>query len=215
MINSAKMAIKICKKRSPKHGRKLEMVYEPLKFVDTLGTQKHIVLFYEESVYAHMIAFRFIMNGLSRGEHGIYATEEDTEFIENEMANSGIDVKGFLRKKLLHIYQVPNPIDDPEGVLNGARKIKDRILADAKPPFRIVSRMVPESNTEEQIAAIIEIEHNDHITFNKLQGSLLCPHPVKRIETGKHGEWLVSLLQNHHTAIFAPRSGKGIAFNMR
>jgi hypothetical protein len=75
--------------------------------------------------------------------------------------------------------------------------------------------MVPESNTEEQIAAIIQIECDDHLTFNNLQGSLLCPHPVKRIEPSKHEEWLVSLLQNHHAAIFAPRFGKGIAFNMR
>ncbi len=43
-----------------------------------------------------MIQFRFIENGLLKGQHWIYTTHEDMDIslIENEMTNSGIDVKG-------------------------------------------------------------------------------------------------------------------------
>ncbi len=189
--------------------------YEPMKFIDRLYDRKHIVLFYEEPEYGRAISFRFVNNGLLKEEHSIYATEEDTKFVENEMIDYGIDVEGFKRKSLLHLYQVSNPMDDPEGLSNGVQKIRNRIFADSKPPYRVVSRMIPSVNTKEQMTAIVDLERTDQSNFDKFQGSLLCPFYIGEIEHHKHARRMVDVLQNHHAAIFAPQLGKGIGFNMR
>ncbi|MGB6672411.1 MAG: hypothetical protein WBE34_08255 [Candidatus Nitrosopolaris sp.] len=67
-----------------------------------------------------MIQFRFIKNGLLKGQHGIYTTHKDTEIslIENEMTNSDIDVEGYTKKNLLHIRQIPDPGNYQEGSVN-------------------------------------------------------------------------------------------------
>jgi len=43
---------------------------------------------------------------------------------------------------------------------------------------------------------------------------VLCSYSVEEIEPGKLGKWIEELLQNHHIAIFIPKSGDGIAFNL-
>ena len=49
----------------------------PLRFVNSLDTNKHILLLYNDPEYAKRIEFQFIGNGLAKGEHCVYATEED------------------------------------------------------------------------------------------------------------------------------------------
>lgn len=190
-----------------------------MRFVDALGHSdsiKHIVLLYEEAEYGRMIQFRFIKNGLLKGEHCILTTHEDNiEFIENEMADDNyIDVEYLKKKKLLHIYQITNPMDNQEGELKGCKEIMNTILADSKPPFRLVARAIPEVLTQEQILANINIEHTYHSNFHDFPGYLMCPYPVDKIEPRLHGKWLVKILQNHHAAIFAPKIGEGIGFNI-
>ena len=189
----------------------------PLKFVDTLGYGKHIVLLYEEPEFARLIQFRFINNGLLKGEHCIFTTheqEDNIEFIEKQMTDSDIDVEGFKKKNIIHIYQIPNAADHPEGELKGLKDIMNRILTDPKLPVRIVATANPEISTKEQIAANVNVEHTFHSNFDKFPGSVLCPYLVEKIEPRLHGQWLVDILQNHHAAIFAPKLGEGIAFDM-
>jgi hypothetical protein len=169
--------------------------YYPLKFIDAVNDHKHIVLFYEDRVAAKKIEYRYIKNGLSKGQHCIYTTHADgnnnnnISFIENQMSNiAGIDVEGFKKRNLLHIYKISNPMHNKEGVLKGVEDIMSTILADSKPPFRIVSRLIPEIITEEQIAANIKIESTYHSTFHKFPGILLCPYPVNKIEPSRRGQ---------------------------
>ena len=99
----------------------------PLRFVDTLGDHtcnKHILLLYEDAEYGRKVQFRFIKNGLLKGEHCIFSTPEDNiEFIKNEMTDKyGIDVEYFTKKKnLLHIYKITNPMNNQEGELKGCQ----------------------------------------------------------------------------------------------
>jgi MEDS: MEthanogen/methylotroph, DcmR Sensory domain len=190
----------------------------PLNFIDTLGYGRHAVLLYEDAEFARLIQFRFINNGLLKGEHCIFTTheqEDNIQFIENQMEYNGIDVEGFKRKNLLHIYQIPDPMNHPEGELKGNEDIMNIILADSKQPFRIVARSIPEIKTEGQRVSSISIEYSAHSNFHSFPGSILCHYPVDKIEPRIHGQWLVDILQNHHAAIFAPKSGQGIAFNLR
>src|SRR5574341_2477796 len=117
----------------------------PLKFIDTMDTNQHILLFYSDPKYAKRIEFQFIKNGLARGEHCIYATGEDPSFIKEKMENHGISVESFLRKNLVHVYQTVDPFSHPDGVLAGARSNLEMILKDARPPFRVIAMLIPDT----------------------------------------------------------------------
>src|SRR6266568_7689141 len=190
----------------------------PLKFLNTIVDFKHIVLFYEQPESGRMIQFRFIRNGLLKGQHCIYTTHKDTEIslVENEMTNSGIDVEGYKKTNLLHICQIPDPGSFREGSVKAYDKFVKGILADLKHPsiFRIVSRAIPEVKREEQIVDELDVERTYHSTFDSFGGSLLCSYSVEEIEPRNRGKWIVELLQNHHSAIFLRKSGDGIAFNL-
>ena len=191
----------------------------PLKFLDTIDDYKHIVLFYEEPESGRMIQFRFIKNGLLKGQHSIYTTHKDMDLslIENEMTISGIDVEGYKKTNLLHICQMPDPGNFREGSVKGYDSIVNAILADLKHPsiFRIISRAIPEVKKEEQILDELYVERSYHSSFGSFGGSLLCSYLVEEIEPRKRGKWIAELLQNHHTAIFLRKSGDGIAFNLK
>jgi hypothetical protein len=190
----------------------------PLKFLDTIDDFKHIVLFYEEPESGRAIQFRFIKNGLLKGQHCIYTTHKDMDIplIENEMTNSGIDVESYKKTNLLHICQISDPGSFREGSVKGYDSIVKGILADLKHPsiFRIVSRAIPEVKKEEQIVDELDVERTYHSSFGSFGGSLLCSYLVEEIEPRKRGIWIAELLQNHHTAIFLRKSGDGIAFNL-
>jgi hypothetical protein len=49
-----------------------------------------LYFFYEEPESGRMIQFRFIKNGLLKGQHSIYTTQEDTDIslIENEVVST-------------------------------------------------------------------------------------------------------------------------------
>jgi hypothetical protein len=190
----------------------------PLKFIDTIdqgSSNRHIVLLYEDPEYARMIEFQFVKNGLLKEEHCIITTFEDNiQVIKNEIEDSNIDVEVFKKKNLLHIYQIPCPMNHPEGELKGMEDIRNRIFTGLKPPYRIVSR-APEIKTKQQIESDIIIQRTVHFTYGNFSGSVICSYPVDKIEPKMHGKWLVDILQNHHAAIFAPKLGEGIAFDMR
>lgn len=190
------------------------MQYEATSFVDSIEIGKHVVLFYEKLEYAFMIQFRFINRGLLRGEHCIYAMHGDTKFIEDQMAYSGINVEEFKRKNLLHVYQIRNAMEDPEGALKGSEKIMSRIFADSKPPFRVVSVFVPEIDSEARMAAGLDIEYNFHSSFSNHQCSWLCPYDIGNIEDSMKDLFMGRVMRNHHAVIVTSKLGLGIAFDV-
>lgn len=95
----------------------------PLSFIKDLDTHKHILLLYTDPEYAKRIEFQFIEDGLAKGEHCTYATQEDPDFIRAKMEEYGIDTGKFLKKGLLHIRQPSDPSSHPEGILEGAKKV--------------------------------------------------------------------------------------------
>jgi hypothetical protein len=187
----------------------------PTKFIDSLAAEKHILLLYEEPEYGKIVEFRFINNGLLRGEHGVILTHESVKSIEGDMVSIGVDVHGFKQKNQLHFYKISNPADDPDGVLSGAKKIWKIISADVESPFRVAGRFLPEVNTTQQIEAEMVLERYWHEGFNNFRSSFMCTYHVEEIEATRRREWLSSLLQYHHSTIFATKLGGGMAFDMR
>jgi hypothetical protein len=52
----------------------LQNTVVPIEFIDSLDEKKHIMLYYDDSECARLVEFRFLKNGLARGESCIYAT---------------------------------------------------------------------------------------------------------------------------------------------
>ncbi len=189
---------------------------DPLLFIDGLDNYKHIVLYYENPKFGKKIQFRFIKNGLLKGENCIYTTHnDDIALIENEMINNDIDVKAFNKKGLLKIFKIEDIMDHPDGLLKGAREIIDGMFSSLKQPFRLVERMFDELYTEEQIEANLTLEQVCHSNFDKFNGILLCPYDISNNPINTRGKWVETILDNHHSAIFVTdTAGEGIAFDM-
>ena len=115
---------------------------EPLTFVNLLDTSKHIVLYYANSKFGKIVQFEFIKQGLLKGENGIYCIPdyENKSKIENEMYQYGIDVKYFIKRDLLTIFQIPNLLGHPKGVLKGSEEVFDNMRSNtnSNKSFRLV-----------------------------------------------------------------------------
>ena len=186
----------------------------PLRFVNSLDTRKHIVLFYDDPDYAQKIEFQFIKNGLLRQESCIYASDEDPHDIIDKMITQGIDAEEFLKRRLLFVYQLGNPFECPEGPIKAAQNSIKEILSDIRSPFRVVGRIIPDVSTLEGISAEIKLEQTFHSTFNNFKGSVICPYHIEKMEATKRKLWFSKLFENHHSAIFAPKDGSGGVFEL-
>jgi hypothetical protein len=192
---------------------------DPLRFIDSLKSRKHIVLYYENKEFGKKIQYRFIRNGLLKGENCIYTTHNDNDIasIENEMMDNDIDVKHFNKKRLLKIFNIPDLLEYPDGILKGAEAIVDKMFSNLNPnlPFRLVMRMIDKLNSREQIEANLVLEHYFHSKFEKFAGLVLCHYDIGYNPTNTNGQWVETILENHHSAIFiTEKAEEGIAFDM-
>ena len=177
-------------------------------FVNGIDTNKHILLLYNDPQYAKTIEFLFIKNGLVKGEHCIYATQEDPSFIKTKMEEHGIDVKNFLKKGLLHIYRPSDPFSNPDGVLEGAKTSLDLMLKDSTSPYRMITMLIPDTEIAEVIDIHIKIEKEFHANFENFNGSMMCPYNLKNLEQNDSRDRVQELVNSHHSVIYAQPSEK-------
>ena len=175
----------------------------PLQFVDTLDSNKHILLVYEDPKYGQIIQFRFLNNGLLKGESCVFLTEGEPKVIAHEMKKNGISVDSYLQKNLLYIYQIPNLTEDPDGILMGCEKILQRIKAELKPPYRVVGRVIPDISTEAGLEVEYALERIFHANFDGFNGSFLCHYDCTKIPLERRAQWIDKLARNHHAVIYA------------
>ncbi|TLX94180.1 MAG: hypothetical protein E6K91_07200 [Thaumarchaeota archaeon] len=179
-----------------------------ISFVDSLDSKKHLLLLYEDPEFAKLIEFRFIKNGLKNDENCIYASSEDSGLIVIKMLSYGIPLKYF-QSNQLRVLQIKNREGSKEAILQSCRNDTKRIMSDLKPPYRIVTRIVPNVDTKEGICVELELERNLHKTFEEFGGSILCPYDISKIEETKREKWIEELRQNHHAEIRVSKSGQG------
>src|SRR3990172_5099018 len=190
-----------------------EKNYPLLEYMDNLQNLHHSMLLYEKPQYAQIVKSRYIENGLKKGEHSICITHDDVDKTADELASSGIDVDYFKRKNLLHIYQIENIMERPEGIVAGYNDLLKKLTADSKPPYRFVGRTIPNVCTTEGIKAEIEIEKLFHSNFEKYDCSFLCPYAVNDIEGSKRPFWIKELMVNHHNLIYAADPANAVTFD--
>ena len=187
---------------------------EPSVYINKITSPTHLVVFYRDQKKARKIEFQFILNGLLKRQHCIYLTHDKTKSIENEMKKFGINVDGFLRKNLLHIYKIQDPIKDPKGLLHGYKTTVKQILADSKPPYRIVGRIIQDLSTKKAVEAELQLERSFHSNFESFDGCVLCTYPYDDIEPTRRSEWVSTLVNEHHATVFLPQHLEGISFSL-
>jgi hypothetical protein len=65
--------------------------YRPLKFLDRMEGNNHIVFLYDSKKYADLIIARYLLNGLQKGESCIFFTSDKPETVEASLSAEGID----------------------------------------------------------------------------------------------------------------------------
>lgn len=185
-----------------------EIISEPFRFVDTLEKRQHIALFYEDLEYARLIEFRFLRHGLELGEQCVYATEQDSGSIILKMLAYGIPMRYF-QDGSMKVYQIHRACGGPKEIMENCKKDIGMILADLRPPFRMVSRIVHDVSTMDGMSVELELEHSAHQSFDGFGGSLICPYDISKMEPSRKKRWLEELRANHHSVIYAPRFGEG------
>lgn len=189
------------------------IVTEPFQYIDSLEGKKHIILVYDDKTEGRLIQFRFLRNGLKLGENCFYLTHQDPQFIEREMAASGmIDAVQWIKRGLLHIYRLPDLSQDKEGMLEASRKIL-RMIQGHKPPYRIVGRAISDISTDMSMEVQYLLEKVLHPRFEEVEGSFLCYYDWQEIG-GNRLRWIEKLSRTHHAIIFATRFRRGMAFNL-
>jgi hypothetical protein len=197
---------------------------QPINFVRKVNHGEHIVLFYEELEYARMILFEFIKSGLGQREQCIYISEENTEAIKREMADSGIDTNKFMKNGLLYIHQVPGLKDYSPGSEIDIQRLTQIILsnkAEVDQPDRLVLRCIYKIKTEEQIKSNLRWENAFRSKdLKSLSGALICTYPISNIMStildskGSYGKWMNDLLEIYDGVIFARKFWRGVAFDL-
>ncbi len=195
--------------------KEVNLTKKPIfEFICTLENKKHILLLYDDQDYAKQIEFEFLKKGLEKEQHCIYATEEDPGYIMLKMINYGIPIDYFKRKNLIRVFQMPSPFGGDCGGLEGCKNNIATILAESKPPFRIVARAVPDVSTHEGMSTELELEQDFHSTFDDFGGSIICPYDITKIEPSSRKKWIAGLLRNHHNLLYVSKSEKSGVFNL-
>ena len=184
----------------------MQPLHIPTDFVDQIQGKCHIALFYEDPGYAKMIAFRFLKNGLLKGEDCLYVTSEDTGDIVVKMLDFGIPLRYFHTKQI-RVIQIKERNGSKEDIISACKVDISKIMSEVKNPFRIVSRIVSNVNTVDGISAELEMEHLVNDIFDDLNGSIMCPYDISKIEPSGRKHWLDNLRETHHAVIYVPKSG--------
>jgi hypothetical protein len=189
--------------------------YRPMKFVDQMERNKHIVLLYDNQKYAYWIIGRYFNNGLAKGESCIFYTSDRPKIIEKQLSAEGIDVSLFEQKNLLRIYEVERSDDNKHDILHAYKQRIYEIEESTKgmkPPYRFVGKTVSDIETKDGMKFGILLEKTGQQHFDELNCSLLCYYNISKMEPTRRHEWIGSLLRNHHYVIYAAEPNKAVAF---
>lgn len=186
--------------------------YRPVKFLDQLEGNNHIVLLYDDIKYADAIIARYFLNGLEKGESCIFFTPEDPEIIEERLAAQGIDVDSYKKKNSLRIFNIERSDENKLDTLATLKRIRDEATRGMKPPYRFAGRTITDTATVEGMMLGMTLEKTGHEHFGEFDNSQLCYYDISGIEPSRRDEWIRGLLKNHHHVIYASDPGRAVAF---
>lgn len=186
--------------------------YHPIKFLDRMEGNNHIVLLYDDPKYADLIIARYFLNGLEKGESCIFFTPDRPESIEERLSAQGIDVNAYKKNNSLRIYRIERADDDKLDTLSTLKRIREEATRGMKPPYRFAGRTITDTGSIEGMQLGMAVEKTGQEHFEEFDNSQMCYYNISGIEKSKREEWIRGLLKNHHHVIYASEPDKAVAF---
>ena len=186
--------------------------YRPIKFLDLMEGNNHIVLLYDNQKYADLIIARYFLNGLQKGESCIFFTTDKPETIEERLYVEGIDVDSYKRTNSLRIFRIEIHDTNKLDALDTLKSIRKEATRGMKPPYRFVGRTIRDTGTIGGMNLGLVVEKTGHEHFEEFDNSQLCYYDISGIEQSKRDEWIRGLLKTHHFVIYASEPEKAVAF---
>lgn len=186
--------------------------YRPIKFLDRMERNNHIVLLYDNEEYADLVISRYLLNGLQKGESCIFFTADKPEIIEERLTAEGIDVDSYKQRNSLRIFRTERSDADKFDALGTLKHIREEATKGMKPPYRFVGRTIMDTGSKEGMKLGLVVEKTGHEHFEEFDNSQLCYYNISGIEQSKRNEWISELLKNHHHVIYASEPDRAVAF---
>jgi MEDS: MEthanogen/methylotroph, DcmR Sensory domain len=186
--------------------------YRPIKFLDRMEGNNHIVLLYDNQKYADLVIARYLLNGLQKGESCIFFTADKPEAIEERLSVEGIDVDSYKRTNSLRIFHIERYDANKLDALGTLKHIREEATRGMKPPYRFVGRTIMDIGTIEGMNLGLIVEKTGHEHFEEFDNSQLCYYDISGFEQSMKDEWIIGLLKNHHHVIYASEPDKAVAF---
>lgn len=186
--------------------------YRPIKFLDRMERNNHIVLLYDNEEYADLVISRYLLNGLQKGESCIFFTADKPEIIEERLSAEGIDVDSYKQTNSLRIFRIERSDADEFDALGTLKHIREEATKGMKPPYRFVGRTIMDTGSKEGMKLGLVVEKTGHEHLEEFDNSQLCYYNISGIEQSKRNEWISELLKNHHYVIYASEPDRAVAF---
>ena len=187
--------------------------YHPMKFVDQMEKNRHIILLYDSKEYAYWIISRYFLNGLKKGESCIFFTSDNPKTAQEYLAKEGIDIDMYKRKQILRIYQIEKSDDNKHDMIGTLKRIREEATEEMKPPYRFVGRTITDTETRAGMELGLALEKTGHEHFHEFNCSQMCYYDISKIEFTSRQKWISELLKNHHYIIYASKPDKAVAFD--
>jgi hypothetical protein len=187
--------------------------YHPVKFLDELEGNNHIVLLYDDETYGDMMIARYFQNGLNQGQSCIYFTDEAPDFVEVKLHAQGLDVEKYKRSNKLRVVQTqPPPKSADVDVLEILKTIRREFTRGMTGPFRFAGRTIMDIESVSGMRQGMEVERTGQEHFPEFDNAQMCFYDIRKLERSRRDEWIAGLLMNHNQVIYASAPDKAVAF---
>jgi hypothetical protein len=186
--------------------------YHPVKFVDQLEGNKHLVMLYDNEKYADVIIARYCLNNLEKGGSCVFFTEEDPKTIKKRLIAAGLDIDRYEKANSFRFFRTPRQGKQKLDFLSVLRFLRSESAKGMKPPFRFVGRTIQDIESKKGMRSGLALEKIGQEHFAEFDNAQLCYYDLRKMETSRRDRWIKGLLENHHQVIYASKPSKAVAF---
>lgn len=177
---------------------------KPHEYVERLSENKHIMMLYDDEMYAKEVELVFVRKGLENGEHCIYIMHDGWRPVRDEWDSMGIDVDEEVKRGMLHIVGPGN-----HGELSGGWPDLGVLPSLGHGKVRVVGRWIPDIDTVHGISSELGIERKVGEQFRGINGSVMCTYPASKICSKGRSNWTLQIINEHDVVIFVTGPGEG------
>jgi hypothetical protein len=186
--------------------------YHPVKFLDRLEGNRHIVMLYDDDRNADLMIARYFQKGLDGGQSCVFFTDHDPKTIERRLSAAGLDVERWKRQSRLRVFPIEASDSSKTDVMATLKAIRAESTKGMEGPFRFVGRTIIDIETIPGMTQGMALEKIGQEHFEEFDNSQLCYYDVRKLERSRREEWVRGLLKSHHQAIYASDPDKAVGF---